>query len=219
MSQQLSPMLGTRTEVRSRRGAVSAGHPLAVRAGLSALAEGGSAIDAAVAAGFAAFVAEPNNAGIGGYGHLSAFLAGERRFFTVDHGPRAPQAAHAGHVRGARRGRARRPRLACGARRSQRRRTLAPAVPGAVAGLWAAHRAAGRLPWARLLEPAIELAARGLEVTWPLLLEIAARAAGDPHLPGAGSDPVAIRATAKGAYRRRRPESDSIKATWRIPCG
>jgi gamma-glutamyltranspeptidase/glutathione hydrolase len=87
-------MLGPRAEVLSHRGAVSAGHPLAVRAGLWALAAGGNAIDATLAAAFAAFVAEPNNAGIGGYGHLSAFLSGERRFLTVDHGPRAPRAAH-----------------------------------------------------------------------------------------------------------------------------
>ena len=74
---------------------------------------GGNAIDAVVAGAFAAFVAEPNNAGIGGYGHLSAFLAGPDggRFFSVDHGPRAPAAAQRGHVRGARAA-ARRPRLA-----------------------------------------------------------------------------------------------------------
>jgi gamma-glutamyltranspeptidase / glutathione hydrolase len=175
MSQQLSPMLGTRTEVRSRRGAVSAGHPLAVQAGLAALADGGNAIDAAVAAAFAAFVAEPNNAGIGGYGHLSAYVQSQRRFLTVDHGPRAPKAASAdmyevigedavdGHDWPA----------VAGDRNTVGH--LAPAVPGAVAGLWSAHQEAGRLPWARLLEPAIALATEGLEVTWPLLLEIVAR--------------------------------------------
>ena len=52
---------------------------------------------------------------------------------------------------------------------------LAPAVPGAVAGLWAAHRHAGRLPWEPLLAPAIVTAERGLEVTWVLLMEIVAR--------------------------------------------
>ena len=46
-------------------GCVSAGHPLAVEAGLGALEQGGNAIDAVVAGAFAAFVAEPNNAGIG----------------------------------------------------------------------------------------------------------------------------------------------------------
>ena len=54
---------------------------------------------------------------------------------------------------------------------------LAPAVPGAVAGLWAAHQRAGRLAWADLLAPAIELAEAGLEVTWVLQIEIANRVA------------------------------------------
>jgi gamma-glutamyltranspeptidase/glutathione hydrolase len=52
---------------------------------------------------------------------------------------------------------------------------LAPAVPGAVAGLWAAHQRAGRMAWEALLAPAIELARDGLEVTWVLQIEIANR--------------------------------------------
>jgi gamma-glutamyltranspeptidase/glutathione hydrolase len=39
------------------------------------------------------------------------------------------------------------------------------AVPGAVAGLEATHSAFGRLPWRELLEPAIELARAGIELT------------------------------------------------------
>ena len=167
-------MLGTRAEVRSRAGVVSAGNEHAVRAGLWALEQGGTAIDAVVAGAFAAFVAEPNNAGIGGYGHLSAFLADDASFLTVDHGPRAPAAARAdmfevidapldGHdwpsVSG--------DRNYVG--------PLAPAVPGAVAGLWAAHQRGGRLAWEALIAPAIELAQTGLEVTWVLQIEIANR--------------------------------------------
>jgi gamma-glutamyltranspeptidase/glutathione hydrolase len=176
ISQHLSRQIGTRPEVRSDVGVVSAGHEQAVRAGLSALQDGGNAIDAVVAGAFAAFVAEPNNAGVGGYGHLSAFLAEADggRFFSVDHGPRAPAAANAdmfevldepldGHdwpsVAGDR-------NYVGGS---------AVAVPGAVPGLWAAHARAGRLPWAQLLEPAIELAEAGLEVTWVLQIEIANR--------------------------------------------
>jgi gamma-glutamyltranspeptidase/glutathione hydrolase len=153
------------------RGVVAAGHPLAAQAGLEVLADGGNAVDAAVAAAFVSFVAEPSNASIAGYGHLSAFVSGD--FLTVDHGPRAPQAASADmfaptdapegydwpSVEG--------DRNAVG--------HLATAVPGAVAGLWAAHERAGRLPWARLLAPAIGLARAGLEVTWDLLLVIAGR--------------------------------------------
>jgi gamma-glutamyltranspeptidase / glutathione hydrolase len=176
MLQQAPAMLGTRAEARSAGGVISAGHAEAVRAGLMALGQGGNAVDAVIAGAFAAFVAEPNNAGIGGYGHLSAFLADGTGFLTVDHGPRAPAAArgdmfeviHApldGHDW---------PAVAgdcnyVGA--------LAPAVPGAVAGLWAAHQRAGRLAWEALLAPAIDLAWHGVEVTWVLQIEIANRLA------------------------------------------
>lgn len=184
MLQQRPAMLGTRAEARSARGVVSAGHEHAVRAGLLALEQGGNAIDAVIAAAFAAFVAEPNNAGIGGYGHLSAFLADGTGFLTVDHGPRAPAAARAdmfevndgpldGHDW---------PSVAGDLNYVG---TLAPAVPGAVAGLWAAHQRAGGLPWEALLAPAIELAQAGLEVTWVLQIEIANRGAeiaGRPEL-------------------------------------
>lgn len=174
MLQQHHAILGTRAEARSSRGVVSAGHAEAVRAGLMALEEGGNAVDAVVAGAFAAFVAEPNNAGIGGYGHLSAFLTGGTGFLTVDHGPRAPAAARSdmfevldgpldGHDWPAVAG----DRNYVGA--------LAPAVPGAVAGLWAVHQRAGRLSWEALLAPAIELAQAGLEVTWVLQMEIANR--------------------------------------------
>jgi gamma-glutamyltranspeptidase/glutathione hydrolase len=176
ISQQLTPMLGTRTEARSTQGVVSAGHSLAAHAGLDALSRGGSAIDAVIAGAFAAFVAEPNNAGIGGYGHLSAFIARDGSFLTVDHGPRAPARAHQGMfdvVDAALDGHdwpsVVDERNSVGA--------LAPAVPGAVAGLWEAHQRAGLLPWDTLLAPAIRLAEQGLEVTWVLLIEIAAQLA------------------------------------------
>jgi gamma-glutamyltranspeptidase/glutathione hydrolase len=162
-------------EATGRRGVVSAGHPVAAAAGLELLAAGGNAVDAAVGAAFAAFVVEPNNAGIAGYGHLSAFLPAEGRFLTVDHNPRAPRHARAdmyeldratvpeGHDWPAVVG----DRNATGA--------LGPAVPGAVSGLWEAHSRAGRLPFADVLEPAIRAATAGVEVTWNLLLEIVAR--------------------------------------------
>jgi len=176
MLQQHPAMLGTRAEACSDRGVVSAGHAEAVRAGLRVLEQGGNAIDAVIAGAFAAFVAEPNNAGIGGYGHLSAFLADGTDFLTVDHGPRAPAAARPdmyevadgpldGHDWPA----------VVGDRNYVG--PLAPAVPGAVSGLWAAHQRAGRLAWDALLAPAIELAQDGLEVTWVLQIEIANRMA------------------------------------------
>src|SRR5204863_5983329 len=41
------------------------------------------------------------------------------------------------------------------------------AVPGATAGLASVHQAYGQLPWRTVLEPAIELARRGVELTRP----------------------------------------------------
>jgi len=57
----------------ARRGAVAAGHPAEVAAALDVLEAGGNAVDACVAGAFAAFVVEPNNAGLTGYGHLTAW--------------------------------------------------------------------------------------------------------------------------------------------------
>ena len=83
---------------RGRRAAVAAGHAAEVEAALVTLEAGGNAIDAMVAGAFCACVVEPNNAGLAGYGHLSAWLPEQREFFTVDHGPRAPAAARGRHV-------------------------------------------------------------------------------------------------------------------------
>ena len=162
-------------QAASRRGAVSAGHPLAAAAGLEVLAAGGNAVDAVVAGAFTAHVVEPNNASIAGYGHFSAYVAAEDRFLTVDHNPRAPRRARAdmytpvldpppeAHDWPGVEGEAN----AVG--------SLAVAVSGAVRGLHAAHSNAGRLPWADVLAPAIRAAEEGVEVTWYLLVLIASR--------------------------------------------
>ncbi len=158
-----------------RRGAVAAGHRAEVDAALAILDAGGNAVDAVVAGGFCACVVEPNNAGLAGYGHLSAWLPDTGAFLTVDHGPRAPAASREDmfvvtggfraardvwpHVEG----------------RESELGGLATAVPGAVAGLCAAHRRAGRLPLAVVLEPAIAAADAGVEIDWHLGLTILQR--------------------------------------------
>src|SRR5579871_4062621 len=77
----------------SESGAVAAGHPAEVKAGLAMLAEGGNAFDALVAAAFMGYVVEPAMCGIGGYGRLSAFHAPSGELISVDHYLRAPGAA------------------------------------------------------------------------------------------------------------------------------
>ena len=78
------------------KGAVAAGHPLTAQAGARALAEGGNAVDACVAAAFAAAVTESPLTGPGAGGFMLVHRARDRStrladFFVAAPGPR-PQA-------------------------------------------------------------------------------------------------------------------------------
>jgi gamma-glutamyltranspeptidase / glutathione hydrolase len=144
------------------KGAIAAGHPLTAQAGAQVLASGGNAVDACIAAGFASWVAESPLTGPGGGGFMLVHRARDRTtrvfdFFAavpglgldrherapmetvdVDFTPESSQVFHIGAA-------------SC-------------AVPGTAAGLEAAHRAYGSLPWRTLAEPAVELAHAGVEL-------------------------------------------------------
>ncbi len=175
----------SQSEVLSERGVVSAGHADEAEAGVRALAEGGNAVDAVVAAAFTGFVVEPASCGLGGYGHLAAFLPGSGGFVTVDHGPRVPAAARADMFEIADSAAP----LYYGWPATVGRRNewghSAVAVPGSVAGLCAAHERFGRLPLAQVLEPAIEAAERGLDVSWSLVLFLNERLSDIRRVPAA----------------------------------
>ena len=178
-----SESMATRSEVAGTRGVVAGGHTAEAAAGIAMIEAGGNAIDALVAAAFVGFVVEPSSCGLGGYGRLSLWLGGARRFVTFDHYVRAPAAARPDmfaidptkpmkyygfpHTVGMR----------------AEEGPLAPAVPGAVAGLCDAHAMFGRLPLAQVLEPAIAAAEAGIPVTWSLQLTIADRLATIRSLP------------------------------------
>ena len=168
-------MAASRTEVVAEHGVVSAGHIREAEAGVHALSEGGNAVDALVAAAFTAFVVEPASCGLGGYGRLAIFLSASREFVTIDHYVRAPRLARPDMFEVD----PSQPRMYYGWPRVAGQRNesghLAPAVPGAVAGLCAAHARYGRLPLAAVLAPAIEAAEAGVPVTWSLVLAISAR--------------------------------------------
>jgi gamma-glutamyltranspeptidase/glutathione hydrolase len=137
---------------RRLRAGVAAGHPATCAAGFEILEEGGSAADAAVAAGLASCVAETVMTGLLGGGH-AVYWDGRRArnldcFVAVPSGHgdemlelQVPFGAELVHY------------------------AVGPAsfaVPGVPAGLGALWRGHGRLPWARLVEPAIRLAADGV---------------------------------------------------------
>ncbi|MDX6549992.1 MAG: gamma-glutamyltranspeptidase / glutathione hydrolase [Gaiellales bacterium] len=143
------------------QGAIAAGHELTARAGAGALERGGNAVDAVVAAGVMSWAAEPALTGPCGGGFvmvrparsgqaalLDAFSSipgrdlpaarslAEIEQVSVPFDERTTQIFHVGSA-------------TC-------------AVPGVVAGLHAAHRRHGRLPWRDLVLPAAEAAQAGV---------------------------------------------------------
>lgn len=139
----------------TRKFAVAAANPLATDAGYQVLKAGGSAIDAAIAVQMVLTLVEPQSSGIGGGAFLMHFdgkaveafdgretapsAADEKLFIGADGKPMPFYDAVVG-------GRS-------------------VGVPGTVRMLEAAHRQHGKLPWARLFEPAITLSERGFKVS------------------------------------------------------
>jgi gamma-glutamyltranspeptidase/glutathione hydrolase len=128
---------------------VATAHSDATAAGAEILADGGNAIDAAVAAAFALGVSEPAASGLGGQTMLLVHLAEAGRTVAIDGSSRAPNRAIVDVL----------PR----AQRSSGYR--AATVPSTPATLRYALRRYGTLPLRRVLEPAIALAERGVVVS------------------------------------------------------
>ncbi len=123
--------------------------------GLQILQDGGNAIDAAIATGFALAVTHPAAGNIGGGGFIVAFLADRDEVVTVDFRERAPEAATISMYLD------QQGELLPGHRGGPR----AAGVPGTVRGLGLAHHEYGSLPWKQLVAPAVELAAVGFPVS------------------------------------------------------
>ena len=135
---------------------IAAAHPAAVRAGFSVLQEGGSAIDAMIAAQMVLNLVEPQSSGIGGGAFLLYWDSADKKLRSYDGRETAPQAA--GEDLFAPGGKPMKSSDAVVGGRSV-------GVPGLVAMLELAHRRHGKLPWARLFEPAIALAENGFAVS------------------------------------------------------
>lgn len=134
-------------------GMVVSSSPIASGVGTEILKQGGNAVDAAVAVGFALAVAHPSAGNIGGGGFMVLRLA-DGKTAALDYRETAPGTASRdmyldpqgkltdksliGH--------------------------LAAGVPGSVAGMAEAHRRYGRLPWAQVIAPAVRLAREGFVV-------------------------------------------------------
>lgn len=166
-----------------RHGAVATHHRLATEVGTDVLRRGGNAVDAAIAAAFALGVVEPWMSGLGGVGAMLVREARSGRVSVVDFGPRAPAGLDPGAYpldEGVDKDLFGWPKVV-GNRNLVG--PLAVAVPSMVAGHALAHAGWGSRPWAELLMPAAEIAARGAEVDWHTTLLVATA------FPDLSSDP------------------------------
>ena len=161
---------GASPPARAARQMVAAANPLAAEAGLDILRAGGSAVDAAIAAQLVLNLVEPQSSGIGGGAFLLHYDGETQELAAYDGRETAPAAAT--------------PALFLKADGEPMKfwdavvggRSVG--VPGLPRMLELAHKDQGRLPWARLFEPAIRLAERGFAVS-PRLHGLIAK---DKHL-------------------------------------
>jgi gamma-glutamyltranspeptidase/glutathione hydrolase len=127
-----------------KRGMVSSSHPVATEAGLWALERGGTAADAYIAAAFAQVVLEPTMTTLGGGWWIHYYDAAKQRLHKGTSAFATPKAA--------------------GSSMSDAESMTGRAVmvPGWVRGADITCKKWGRLSWAELLEPAIDIAENGL---------------------------------------------------------
>jgi gamma-glutamyltranspeptidase/glutathione hydrolase len=145
-----------------RKGLVVCAYPDAARAGLEILKKGGNAVDAAVAVQFALAVTLPQAGNIGGGGFM-VYRSAKGQAATLDFREKAPALARenmyldaSGNV----------------IPDKSLYTHQAAGVPGSVDGMVQAHHKYGKLPWAVLVQPAINLARNGFKVTEHLAIDL-----------------------------------------------
>ena len=140
-------------------GMVASREAEATRIGVAVLRQGGNAVDAAVAVGFALAVTLPVAGNLGGGGFMLVHDAKSGETVAIDYRETAPAAAHRDMFLDA-----------AGEADAEKSRQShhAVGVPGTVAGLVAAQQRYGTWPLDRLLAPAIRLAEDGIVVGAPL---------------------------------------------------
>ena len=135
------------------QGMVSSAHPLATKVGLEILDRGGNAFDAAVAVAAALNVVEPGMSGMGGYGTILVYSAGDDQARFLNASGRIPVGVDPAAYRPPT------PDFL-----ENRRGAKAVSTPGNVNAWAAMAEEYGNLPWAELLEPAARLAEEGFRL-------------------------------------------------------
>ena len=161
-----------------RNGMVVGPERLATEIGYAILQQGGNAVDAAVATGFALAVTYPRAGNLGGGGFMLIHLADENKQVFIDYREMAP-------------GRAQRDMYLDEFGDVDRQRLyfsyLSAGVPGTVAGLLHALENYGTMSVRQVLQPAVDLALKGIPVSFALNQELNSRKERLLADPGAAS--------------------------------
>jgi gamma-glutamyltranspeptidase/glutathione hydrolase len=171
--------------VIARRAMVVSAHPEASRVGRDIMQQGGNAYDAAVAVQFALAVVLPVAGNVGGGGFI-VYRSKSGQDGSLDFRETAPAGASRDMYLDAS-GNVVPGRSTAGA--------LAVGTPGTVAGMEALHKKLGKLPWAKLVAPAVQLASHGVALTEKEAAGLN-RTQADFIKYNPGTPPVFVRATA-----------------------
>jgi gamma-glutamyltranspeptidase/glutathione hydrolase len=139
---------------RAQKGMVASQNEMASKIGADVIAAGGTAVDAAVATAFALSVVHPTAGNIGGGGFI-VYRPAKGEAIAYDFREVAPAKASATMF------------MKDGKYSAETHHNshLAVGVPGTVAGLHLAWKEQGKLPWKRLVDPAVALARDGFTVS------------------------------------------------------
>ena len=146
------PRIIERPLITGRQAMVTSLEPLASMAGMRVLQQGGIAFDAAVATAVALTVVDPRMSSVGGNGFATIYVAKIHEVRALNFYGSAPQHATLDVYKG----------------KDYSHGFLSVPVPSCLKGYEALHKAYGRLPWATVLRPAIELAENGFVLSQPL---------------------------------------------------
>lgn len=132
--------------------------------GIEILDKGGNAVDAAVAVGFSLAITLPRAGNLGGGGFMLVYIKEENEIFFIDYRSQSPLNANLDELFNNKLSK----ELKLEDFDTVKKGYKAPGVPGTVAGLLDAHNKFGKLPLKDILEPVINQATNGIEVTYDL---------------------------------------------------
>ena len=162
----------TRSEILAQNGMAATSQPLATQAALDILKQGGSAMDAAIAANAVLGLVEPASCGIGGDLFAIVWSAEEKKLYGFNGSGRAPKSLSIDYF------------MDRGMKYVPFYGPLPVSVPGCVDGWYQLHAKFGELPMTAILQPAIDYGNNGFPVSEVIAYEMASNYEGLKGQPG-----------------------------------